>query len=37
MELITVEKNQDTCVVVRSDEAVIVDAQSALDLLMDAG
>lgn len=37
MELITVEKNQDTCVVIRSDEAVIVDAQSALDLLMDAG
>lgn len=31
-----IEKNNTVCAVVRSDEAVIIDSQSALDVLMSA-
>ena len=36
MKIIKAEKNGVTCAVVRSDAKVVVDAQSALDLLMTA-
>ena len=36
MDIEKIEKNGTICAVVRSDEIVITDAQSALDLLMTA-
>lgn len=36
MEFVKVEKNRNVCVVLHSSETVIMDVQSALDVLMDA-
>lgn len=36
MKIEKIEKNNTVCAVVRSDEAVIIDSQSALDVLMSA-